>query len=83
MLCTVLCTMCARGCSSAPCDITPLPASPCAPSQGNGAAAEDQLVRAQATEAGWGDMRWIEEHTRWPPRLLQVMRSFLELKVAG
>ena len=51
--------------------------------QGEGARAEEQLVRALQQDRSWGDVRFVRQNTRWPPRLYDAYERFLGAPTAS
>ncbi|KAL4458527.1 hypothetical protein ABPG75_013392 [Micractinium tetrahymenae] len=45
--------------------------------RGEGARAEEQLVRALQQDRSWADVRFVRQNTRWPPRLYEAYERFL------
>lgn len=51
--------------------------------RGEGARAEEQLVRALQQDRSWGDVRFVRQNTRWPPRLYDAYERFLGAPTAS
>lgn len=53
------------------------------PVQGEGARAEEQLVRALQQDRSWADVQFVRQNTRWPPRLYEAYERFLGAPTAS